>query len=118
MHWVSPELSDKKRERLTEKASCAPELVVVEPLNAKWKCHRCGGAGDLLMMEDPGPARLRCVGLDALEYLPAADALLTRRAKAKSAHMLSWCVSAGPAAATSARVCWSSGGPWRTRSDA
>ena len=83
-HWVSPELSEKKRERLAEKASRAPELVVVQPLNAGWKCHRCGGAGDFLMMEDPGPACLRCVGLDDLEYLPAGDALLTRSAKAKS----------------------------------
>jgi hypothetical protein len=83
-HWVSPELSEKKRERLAEKASRAPELVVVQPLNTEWKCHRCGGAGDLLMMEDPGPACLRCVGLDDLEYLPAGDALLTRRAKARS----------------------------------
>jgi len=83
-HWVSPELSEKKRERLAEKASRAPELVVVQPLNAEWRCHRCGGTGDLLMMENPGPACLRCVGLDDLEFLPAGDALLTRRVKAKS----------------------------------
>lgn len=83
-HWVSPELSEKKRERLVEKTSHAPELVVIQPLNDEWKCHRCGGTGDLLMMENPGPACLRCVGLDDLEYLPAGDALLTRRAKAKS----------------------------------
>ena len=85
-HWVSPELSEKKRERLAEKASRAPELVVVQPLNREWKCHRCGGAGDFLMMEDAGPACLKCVGLDDLEYLPAGDALLTRRAKAGSAR--------------------------------
>jgi hypothetical protein len=36
------------------------------------------------MMEDPGPACLRCVGLDDLAYLRAGDALLTRRAKAAS----------------------------------
>ena len=82
-HWVSPKLSEKKRERLAEKASRAPELVVVQP-NAEWICHRCGGTGDLLMMETAGPACLRCIGLDDLEYLPAGDALLTRRAKAKS----------------------------------
>jgi hypothetical protein len=52
--------------------------VVVQPLNADWICHRCGGTGDLLMMETPGSACLRCVGLDDLEYLPAGDALLTR----------------------------------------
>jgi hypothetical protein len=85
-HWVSPELSEKKRERLAETASRAPELVVVQPLNTEWVCHRCGGTGDLLMMENPGPACLRCAGLDDLEYLPAGDALLTRRAKSKSSR--------------------------------
>jgi hypothetical protein len=83
-HWVSGELSDKKRERVAAQASRAPELVVVSPLNSEWACHRCGGTGDLLMMENPGPACLRCVGLDDLEFLSAGDALLTRRAKAKS----------------------------------
>ena len=83
-HWVSPGLSEKKRERLVETASRAPELVVIQPLNTEWVCHRCSGGGDLLMMENPGPACLRCVGLDDLEYLPAGDALLTRRAKSNS----------------------------------
>lgn len=85
-HWVSPELSEKKRERLTQKANRAPELVVVRPLNTEWACHRCGGSGAFLMMEPPGPACLRCVGLDDLEYLPAGDAALTRRVKARSAR--------------------------------
>ncbi|MCA6119076.1 hypothetical protein J6524_29970 [Bradyrhizobium sp. WSM 1738] len=85
-HWVSPELSEKKRERIATKASRAPELVVIQPLNTEWTCHRCGGTGDLLMMEKPGPACLRCVGLDDLEFLPAGDALLTRRVKANSAR--------------------------------
>ena len=85
-HWVSPELSEKKRERLAEKASRAPELVVIQPLNIEWTCHRCGGSGGLLVMEKPGPACLRCVGLDDLEFLPAGDALRTRRVKAKSAR--------------------------------
>jgi hypothetical protein len=83
-HWVSQQLSEKKRERLAEKASRAPDLVVVQPLNHEWACHRCGATGSLLMMEDPGPACLRCVGLDDLEFLPAGDALLSRRVKAKS----------------------------------
>ncbi len=83
-HWVLPALSEKKRERLAEKASRAPELVVIQPLNDAWTCHRCGGTGDLLMMENPGPACLRCVGLADLEFLGAGDALLTRRARAKS----------------------------------
>lgn len=83
-HWVSSELSEKKRQRLAEKAASPPQLVVVEPLNREWKCHRCGQTGDLLIMENPGPACLRCVGLADLEFLPSGDTLLTRRAKAKS----------------------------------
>jgi len=85
-HWVSSELSQKKRERLATKTSRPPELVVVQPLNTEWKCHRCGGTGDLLIMENPGPACLQCAGLADLEFLPAGDALLSRRAKAKSAR--------------------------------
>ena len=85
-HWISGELSEKKRERLAERASRAPELVVIQPLHDTWKCHRCGGTGDLLIMENPGPACLRCAGLDDLQFLPAGDALVTRRVKAKSAR--------------------------------
>jgi hypothetical protein len=55
-------------------------------LNKEWQCHRCGKTGDLLVMENPGPACPRCVGLDDLEFLSAGDALLTRRVKAKSAR--------------------------------
>jgi len=83
-HWVSPDLSERKRERLAEKAARAPDLVVILPLHADWTCHRCGGSGDFLIMESAGPACLRCVGLDDLEFLSAGDALLTRRAKARS----------------------------------
>jgi hypothetical protein len=83
-HWISPKLSERKRERLAEKVGRAPDLVVIQPLNAEWTCHRCGGSGDLLIMEQPGPACLRCAGLDDLEFLASGDALLTRRVKAKS----------------------------------
>jgi hypothetical protein len=85
-HWISGEISEKQRERLKEKATHPPELVVIVPLNQEWKCHRCGGSGDLLIMDTPGPACLTCAGLDDLEFLGSGDALLTRRAKAKSAR--------------------------------
>lgn len=85
-HWVPQALSEKKRERLIEKASRPPDLVVVVPLKSDWTCHRCGGTGGWLMMENPGPACLGCVGVDDLEFLPAGDALLSRRAKARSAR--------------------------------
>jgi hypothetical protein len=85
-HWLSKAISEKQRERLEEKAKRAPELVVIEPLNDEWRCHRCGGTGALLIMEAPGPACLECAGLDDLAFLGSGDALLTRRAKAKSAR--------------------------------
>ena len=85
-HWVSSVLSERKRERLAEKANRAPELVVIQPLNDELTCHRCGVCGSLLVMENPGPACLRCVGLDDLEFLPAGNAPLTRRVKANSAR--------------------------------
>jgi hypothetical protein len=66
-HWVSAALSERKRARLAEKTDRPPELVAVMPLKAEWKCHRCGGTGSLLVMENPGPACLRCVGMDDLE---------------------------------------------------
>jgi hypothetical protein len=84
--WMSSALSEKKRERIAEKARGAPELVVIKPRDAEWTCHRCGGTGGFLMMENAGPACLRCVGLGDLEFLPAGDALLSRRVKAKSAR--------------------------------
>jgi hypothetical protein len=87
VHWVSPELSERQQARLVERKSRAPDLVVIQPLNSDWSCHRCGGGGDgLLIMEQPGPACLKCVGLDDLEFLGSGDAKLTRRAKSKSAR--------------------------------
>ena len=83
-HYVSPALSGKKRERLEAKVNRPPDLVVIQPNNDTWTCHRCGSSGALLIMENPGPACLRCTGLDDLEFLPAGDALLTRRAKLRS----------------------------------
>jgi hypothetical protein len=82
-HWLSPKLSERKRERLAERQSRPPDLVVVSPLR-DWTCSGCGGSGDLLIMDDPGPLCLACAELDHLVYLPAGDAALTRRAKAAS----------------------------------
>jgi hypothetical protein len=83
-HWVSRDLSEKKRARIHANSNRPPELVVIQPLDTDWKCHRCGGTGDLLIMEQPGPSCLPCAGLGTLEFLPAGDAALSRRAKAKS----------------------------------
>jgi hypothetical protein len=82
-HWVSPELSEAKQRQLAERQSRPPDLVVINAVG-DWTCTGCGGTGDLLFMEGPGPLCLACVDLDHLLFLPAGDAALTRRAKKAS----------------------------------
>jgi hypothetical protein len=82
-HWSSPELSDGARERLTQRQSAPPDLVVISPLR-KWACTECAGTGGLLVMEDDNPLCLTCADMDHLVFVPAGDAALTRRAKRAS----------------------------------
>jgi len=82
-HWVSPKLSERKRERLAERQSRPPDLVVISALG-DWTCSTCDGTGELLIMDAPGPLCLACAEMDHLVYLPAGDAALTRRARASS----------------------------------
>ncbi len=82
-HWLSPELSVGARERLAQRQSRPPELVVIAALN-DWTCTACGGTGDLLIMDAPGPLCLVCADLDHLVFLPAGEAAVTRRAKRAS----------------------------------
>jgi len=82
-HWLSPELSEKRLERLVEKQSKPPDLVVILPLN-EWTCALCGGTGGFLTMESAGPICLTCAELDHLVFLPSGDATLSRRAKKAS----------------------------------
>lgn len=85
-HWISPELSERERTRLAERQSRPPELVVISPLK-DFTCSVCGiESNGLLIMESepPVPVCLACARMDHLEFLPAGDATLTRRAKAAS----------------------------------
>jgi hypothetical protein len=82
-HWVSPELSERKRARLAERQSRPPDLVVVSPIK-DWTCTGCGGTGGLLIMEDPGPLCMSCADMDHLVFLESGDGALTRRAKRAS----------------------------------
>ena len=82
-HWISPELSEARRSRLTERQSRAPDLVVIEPLK-ELTCTGCGDTGPYLIMEDPGPLCLTCADMDHLMFLPAGNAALSRRAKSAS----------------------------------
>jgi hypothetical protein len=82
-HWVSPRLSERKRERLAERHSKPPELVVISPVR-DWTCAACEGTGELLIMEEPGPLCLACADMEHLVFLAAGDAALTRWARAAS----------------------------------
>lgn len=83
-HWISPELSSARAEKLVERQNKAPDLVVVRPSKA-FTCAECGDEhGALLMMEDAGPKCMTCVDLDHLVFLPAGDTALTRRSKQAS----------------------------------
>jgi hypothetical protein len=82
-HWLSPALSEQKRQRLAERAARPPDLLVISPLG-DFTCTACEGNGDLLIMEDPGPLCLGCADLDHLVFLPSGEAALTRRAKKAS----------------------------------
>ncbi len=82
-HWISPALPEATRERLTQRQSKAPDLVVVMPIK-EWTCVSCRNTGDLLIMDNAGPLCLTCADLDHLVLLPAGDAALTRRAKKAS----------------------------------
>jgi hypothetical protein len=83
-HWVSPELSERKRARLVERQSRPPDLVVISPVK-DFTCSVSGTvSGGMLLMEEPGPVCLACADMDHLVFLASGDAALTRRAKAGS----------------------------------
>lgn len=82
-HWLSAELSEPARERLTGRLNTPPELVVISPLS-EFACAECAGGGDLLMLEDDRPLCLTCADLDHLVFLGAGDAALTQRARKAS----------------------------------
>ena len=88
-HWLSPEVSEAERARLTEREVRErkvrrPDLIVIEALK-DFTCAVCRAQGaGLLIMEDPGPVCMACADLDDLVFLASGDAALTRRARAAS----------------------------------
>ena len=85
-HWVSPGLSEKKREQLEARQNKAPDLIVTSPLN-DWTCRGCGlhgEAGEFIFLEDDAPLCLACADFDHLVFLPAGNAAMSRRAKSES----------------------------------
>jgi hypothetical protein len=85
-HYVSAALTEKKREKLTERLSQPPELVVYSIVRES-QCSKCCIAlspGAFLLMEKGVPLCLACSKMNHLVFLPAGDAGITRRAKQSS----------------------------------
>ncbi|MCL2584098.1 MAG: DUF2293 domain-containing protein [Streptosporangiales bacterium] len=82
--WTSPDLTERQSERIAQRQSAAPDLVVIQPSKefSCAECHETGG--DLLIMDDAGPLCLGCADMDHLVFLPAGNAALTRRSKKAS----------------------------------
>lgn len=78
-HWAAA-----GRQEEAAKAPQAARPLAIMPLG-EWTCRECGGTGDLLVMDGPGPLCLTCADLDHLVFLPAGDTALTRRATKGSA---------------------------------
>ncbi len=81
-HYVSPALSEPKRQQLEGKLNRAPEPVVFEILRDS-RCSECDAIiarGSFLWMEAEQPLCLSCAGLADLEFPPSGDTALTRRA--------------------------------------
>jgi hypothetical protein len=81
-HYVSPALSEPKRQQLEEKLNRAPQPVVFQILRDS-RCTECGAdieQDSFLLMEAEQPLCLSCAGLADLEFLPSGEAALTRRA--------------------------------------
>ena len=81
-HFVSPALSGRKLEKLEEKLSEPPRPVVFEILRDS-ECTECGvelPSGSMLFLEAEQALCLACAGMGELEFLPAGDMALTRRA--------------------------------------
>jgi hypothetical protein len=86
-HYVSPDLSEKKQQRLIEKAAAPKELVVFSTLRDSEcsECHIELGKGSFLTLENGAALCLDCADLGHLTFLPSGDAALTRRAGKYSA---------------------------------
>ena len=91
LHFVSPQLREKKIEKLREKVN-APAPPTVFSIVKESKCSQCNRElwkGELLTMQGNQALCLECADLDHLVYLGSGDAALTRRA---TKHSSLWAV--------------------------
>ena len=82
-HFISPQLSEKKKHMLEKKSSQSAELVVFLTVRDS-QCNRCKKEmpkNSFLLMEGEEPLCMNCAGLEGLAFLPSGDAGVTRAAK-------------------------------------
>jgi len=82
IHFVSPALSERKEQQIKERLSRAAQPVVFQILRAS-QCSECDAEldqGGFIFMEAEQPLCLACAHMGDLEFLPAGDTALTRRA--------------------------------------
>jgi hypothetical protein len=81
-HYISPALTELKQQSLVQRLERAPLPVVFEIVRES-QCSECRvemAQGSILFMEAEQPLCMQFAGFGDLEYLPAGDTALTRRA--------------------------------------
>jgi hypothetical protein len=81
-HFLSPALSEQEQKRLQAKLDKDPKVIVFQTLR-DGVCSECRAEleqDSFLFMEAGQPLCLACAGIGDLEFLPAGDVALTRRA--------------------------------------
>jgi hypothetical protein len=87
-HYVSPDLSERKRKNLEERLAKPAQPVVFQNIRDS-QCSECGvelPSEGFLAMEAGQPLCLACAKFSNLEFLPAGDTALTRRASKYSGN--------------------------------
>ncbi|MGQ0838705.1 DUF2293 domain-containing protein [Actinokineospora sp.] len=81
--WTDPDLPETRRAKLLERQHKVPDLVAFTATKP-WYCAQCRETGEFHLLEDDLPLCLDCADMGHLEFLPAGDAALTRRARKAS----------------------------------
>ncbi len=87
-HYISPILTEQKQQRLVDKIEKSNEPVVYI-IASESKCSQCKkdmAKGSFLMMDEDNPYCISCTVYKDLVFLPAGNALLTRRTKKYSSQ--------------------------------
>jgi hypothetical protein len=82
--YAPADLGERKTQKLAEKLTKPPDLVVFEKVSEEGNCSECGAEllkGSFLFLEKKQPLCLSCADLDHLVFLSAGDMALSRRVR-------------------------------------